>query len=161
MNKIKDIYHNNSGDFMEKKEYEELVKKHNPNEQRFLNIVRAFIVGGLFGVLGNFLIDFYSKTFNISSNNASVFMIMTLIFIACLGTALGFFDNFVKFGRMGVIIPITGFAHSVQSAALDYKNEGLIYGIGSNIFKLAGNVILYGVLSAYIFGLIRFLVMGG
>lgn len=61
---------------------------------------------------------------------------------------------------MGAIIPITGFAHSMQSATLDYKNEGLIYGFGSNMFKLAGSVILYGVVSAYLFGLIRYLLGG-
>ena len=84
-------------------------------------------------------------------------MIITLIFIACFLTAIGVFDTFVKTGRMGLIIPITGFAHSMQSAILDYKNEGLIYGFGSNIFKLAGSVILYGVVSSYFFALIRFL----
>ena len=61
---------------------------------------------------------------------------------------------------MGAIIPITGFAHSMQSATLDYKNEGLIYGFGSNMFRLAGSVILYGVVSSYIFGIIR-LILGG
>lgn len=144
-----------------KKDYKKIVDSHKPNENRLLNVIKAFIVGGLFGMLGNFLVDFYAKILNIPSNDASVFMIITLVFLACLFTALGFFDDFVHFGRMGVIIPITGFAHSMQSAALDYKNEGLIYGFGSNIFKLAGSVILYGVVSAYIFGLIRFLVMGG
>ena len=106
------------------------------------------------------MLDFYSYILKISSNDASVFVITTLIFIACLLTALGVFDKLVKVGRMGLIIPITGFAHSVQSAALDYKKEGLIYGIGSNIFKLAGSVILYGVLSAYIMGIIRYLIGG-
>ena len=62
---------------------------------------------------------------------------------------------------MGLIIPITGFAHSMQSAILDYKKEGLVYGFGSNMFKLSGSVILYGVVSAYVFGLIRFLIFGG
>lgn len=146
---------------MDKEKYQNLVDKYNPNEKKGLNILRAFIVGGLLGALGNFLIEFYSKILNIPTNDATVFMIMTLIFFACLFTALGFFDNFVKYGRMGVIIPITGFAHSVQSATLDYKNEGPIYGFGSNMFKLAGNVILYGVLSASIFGFIRFLIIGG
>ena len=98
--------------------------------------------------------------FHIASNDASVLMITTLIFLACLFTALGFFDNFVNYGRMGVIIPITGFAHSMQSAILDYKKEGLIYGFGSNMFRLAGSVILYGVVSSYIFGIIR-LILGG
>ena len=62
---------------------------------------------------------------------------------------------------MGLIIPITGFAHSIQSAILDYKNEGPVYGFGSNVFKLAGSVILYGVVSAYVFAIIRFLFFGG
>ena len=87
-------------------------------------------------------------------------MIITLIFIACFLTAVGVFDTFVKTGRMGVIIPITGCAHSMQSAILDYKNEGLIYGCGSNIFKLSGSVILYGVVSSYFYALIRFLLGG-
>ena len=143
---------------MEKKDYDLVVKKHLPKEHRVYNALIAFLVGGAIGVIGNLLVDFYSYILNISSNDASVFMITTLIFVACLLTALGVFDNFVKFGKMGFIIPITGFAHSVCSAAMDYKKEGLIYGIGSNIFKLAGSVILYGVLSAYIFGIIRFLI---
>lgn len=145
---------------MDDKKFEEIVNKHKPDENKLLNLIKAFFVGGLIGAFGNFLIELYSFIFNISSNNASILMIMTLIFLACLCTALGFFDNFVNFGRMGVIIPITGFAHSMQSAALDSKKEGLVCGIGSNIFKLAGSVILYGVVSAYIVGIIRFLIGG-
>lgn len=146
---------------MKNEQYKELVNRHLPKENKIKNAFISFIVGGLIGVLGNFLLDLYSYYFHISQTDSSVYMIATLIFIACLCTALGFFDDFVKFGRMGVIIPITGFAHSMQSAILDYKNEGLIYGFGSNVFKLAGSVILYGVVSAYIFGIIRYLVMGG
>ena len=88
-------------------------------------------------------------------------MLITFIFLACLLTAIGVFDNLVKKGKMGFIIPITGFAHSMQSAILDYKKEGPIYGFGSNVFKLAGSVILYGVVSAYIFAMIRYLIFGG
>lgn len=146
---------------MKQENYEQLVKKHSANENKVKNALVAFAVGGLIGAFGNFLIELYSYVFEISKNDASIFMITTLIFLACLFTALGFFDSFVKFGRMGVIIPITGFAHSMQSAALDYKHEGPIYGLGANMFKLAGSIILYGVVSAYIFGMIRYLVMGG
>ena len=78
-------------------------------------------------------------------------MIITLIFIASLFTALGFFDKLVNFCRCGLIIPITGFAHSMTSSSLDYKKEGPIYGIGSNMFKLAGSVLLYGVFAAWFF----------
>ena len=87
-------------------------------------------------------------------------MIVIMIFIAALFTALGFFDKWVTFARCGLIIPITGFSHSMMSAALEYKKEGPIYGIGSNAFKLAGSVILYGVVSAWTFGIIR-LIIGG
>jgi len=145
---------------MKNEAYEKIVQDNLPKENKLLNAVIAFVVGGLIGMFGNFLVETYSYYFNITSANASIFMIMTLIFIACLCTALGFFDSFVKFGKMGVIIPITGFAHSMQSAALDAKSEGLVYGIGANIFKLAGTVIVYGVISAYIFGIIRFIIMG-
>ena len=113
---------------MKEKMYNEIVKKYLPKENKLLNVIKAFVFGGLIGALGNLLIEF--------------------------------FDKFVNFAKMGAIIPITGFAHSMQSATLDYKNEGLIYGFGSNMFKLAGSVILYGVVSAYLFGLIRYLLGG-
>lgn len=140
-------------------DYQKIVNNHKPKEKRLQNALIAFLIGGLIGMLGNFLKELYSS-FGIPSSYAGVLMIITLIFIACLFTALGFFDSFVKFGKMGVIIPITGFAHSMQSATLDHKKEGLIFGFGSNMFNLAGSVILYGVLSAYIFGIIRYLIGG-
>ena len=142
---------------MKNKTYDEIVKTNLPNENRILNAITTFVVGGLIGALGNFLIELYSYLFEISRNDSAIFMIITLIFLACLLTAIGVFDTFVKTGKMGVIIPITGFAHSMQSAILDYKNEGFVYGFGSNIFKLAGSVILYGVVASYFFALIRYL----
>ena len=142
---------------MKNKTYDEIVKTNLPNENRILNAITVFVVGGLIGALGNFLIELYSYLFEISRNDSAIFMIITLIFLACFLTAIGVFDTFVKTGKMGVIIPITGFAHSMQSAILDYKNEGFVYGFGSNIFKLAGSVILYGVVASYFFALIRYL----
>ena len=104
--------------------------------------------------------EFYSYYLKIPKSDASVFMIITLIFFASLFTALGFFDNWVKFARCGLIIPITGFAHSMTSAAIEYKKEGYVTGLGANMFKLAGTVILYGVVSSYIFGIIRIIIGG-
>jgi len=146
---------------MEKKNYNRLVNKHAPTETRAQNAFIAFVVGGLVGVIGQLLIEFYSYYLDISTKDASVFMIVTLIFFASLFTALGFFDRFVNFAKCGLIIPITGFAHSMTSAGIDYRKEGPIYGIGSNVFKLAGSVILYGVVSAWFFGLLRLIIMGG
>lgn len=146
---------------MDAKKYQEIVDKHKPVEEKEKNLITSFIVGGIMGVLANFLVDLYSYLFHISNKQAGGYMLVTFIFIACLLTGLGIFDNLVKKGKMGLVIPITGFAHSVQSAMLDYKKEGPIYGFGSNAFKLAGSVILYGVVSAYVFGLLRFIIMGG
>lgn len=142
---------------MGKKEYQDIVNKYTPKEPRLKNALIAFVTGGLMGMLGNFLINFYSYCFNLTNKDASVFMIITLVFIGCLLTCLGFFDKIVNFCKCGLIIPITGFAHSMMSAALEYRKEGLITGLGMNMFKLAGTVIIYGVVSAYFFGLIRIL----
>src|SRR5574344_1187675 len=139
---------------MEIKKYQEIVNNHKADEKRSNNLLKAFITGGLLGAFGNFLMDIYSYIFHISTNEAGIYMLITLIFLACLLTVLGVFDDLVQKGKMGLIIPITGFAHSIQSAILDYKKEGPIYGFGSNIFKLAGSVILYGVVSAYVFAII-------
>ena len=146
---------------MEKLEYKKIVDKHTPNKNKVSNAIIAFLIGGFMGVLGNFLVDAYSYYFNLSSKDASVFMIITLVFLGCFLTCLGFFDKWVNFAKCGLIIPITGFAHAMMSAALEYRKEGLVTGIGSNMFKLAGSVIIYGVVSAYIFGLLRLLIMGG
>ena len=146
---------------MEKKEYKKIVDKYTPNEPKLKNAFIAFIIGGFMGVLGNFLVDLYSYYFGLSSKDASVFMIITLVFLGCFLTCLGFFDKWVKFAKCGLIIPITGFAHAMMSAALEYRKEGLVTGLGSNMFKVAGSVIIFGVVSAYIFGLFRLIVMGG
>lgn len=145
---------------MEKEKYIQIVNKNKTKEKRLKNAIVAFVIGGLIGTLGQFLIVFYGNVFDISIKDASIFMIVTLIFFACLFTAMGFFDRMVNFAKCGLIIPITGFAHSMQSAAMEYRNEGFVFGIGSNIFKLAGSVILYGVVSAWFFGLIRILLGG-
>lgn len=146
---------------MEKVNYEKIVKKHKPTETRAQNAFVAFVTGGLVGVIAELITELYTVWFDISTKDASGFMLVTLIFMACLFTALGFFDKWVSFCKCGLIIPITGFAHSMMSAGLEYKKEGPIFGLGSNLFKLAGSVILYGVVSAWFFGLLRLIIMGG
>ena len=142
------------------KKYDEIVERHKPTEQRSKNSLIAFLIGGLVGAIGEGLIQIYCSIWHISRTVSSVYMIITLIFIAALATAIGFFDKWVNFARCGLLIPITGFSHSMMSAALEYKREGPIFGIGSNTFKLAGSVIVYGVVSAWTFGLSR-LIIGG
>ena len=141
--------------------YDKLVKRICPKEDKLKNTLIVFISGGLIGLFGQFLTDIYQDTLSIPNKDAVSLVIVTLIFIASFLTALGVFDNLVCIFKCGLIIPITGFAHSMTSAALEHKKEGLVTGIGNNIFKLGGTVIMYGVVSAAIFGTIRYLVFGG
>lgn len=143
---------------MKNVKYDRTADLYKADEHRVRNFFLAFLVGGLIGFLGELIIEILINEFHISRSDASTFMIMFFIVFASLCTALGFFDKWVTKFKCGLLIPITGFAHSMTSAAMDYKNEGPIYGIGSNIFKLAGSVILYGVVSAWIFGMIRYLI---
>lgn len=140
---------------MKNSKYDKIADRHKAKENRLFNVFIAFVVGGLIGLIGEVLICFYSS-FGISRSEGSTLMSVSLIFVGSLCTALGFFDKLVTKFKCGLLIPITGFAHSMTSAALDYKKEGLIYGFGSNMFKLAGSVILYGVVSAWFFGMIRY-----
>ena len=146
---------------MEKQKYQELVKKNSPKENRIKNGTKAFLIGGSVGALGELLVNIYINILEIPRVEANTYMIITLIFFACLFTGLGFFDNVVKWAGAGLIVPITGFAHSVMSSTMEYRKEGLVTGIGTNMFKLAGTVIAFGVISAYVFGLIRIGLFGG
>ena len=141
-----------------KQSYKDIVKENSPKENVFMNAVIAFITGGIMGIIGQFLIDFYSSILEVSTKEATVCMLVTLIFLTCLFTSLGFFDKFVNFCKCGLIIPITGFAHATMSAALEYRKEGLVTGIGMNMLKLSGAVIIFGVVSSFIFSLIRMVV---
>lgn len=145
---------------MEKNKYNNLVKSHTPKEDTLYNSLIAFVIGGIMGVIGQGLIDLYSYLFNVSTSEASILMIVTLIFLGCLFTCFGFFDKWVNFAKCGLIVPITGFAHAMMSAALEYRKEGMVTGLGASMFKLAGSVIIFGVVSAYLFGLLRLLIMG-
>ena len=145
---------------MTKEEYKDLVKKHTPKINNLKSMSLAFFVGGFIGMLGQLLIDLYSKVFLVSIKDAGSYMIVTLIFISSLFTALGFFDKIVEKVKCGIIIPITGFSHAMTSAAIEYRKDGFILGLGSNIFKITGSVILYGVVSSYVFGIIRIIIGG-
>lgn len=146
---------------MNKERYKEITDKIVPKEDKLKNGIVAFLVGGFIGLIGQIIVFILENNFNVVHKDATFIMIVILIFVASLCTALGFFDNLVSKAKAGLIVPITGFAHAMTSSMIDYKKEGLITGIGANAFKLTGSVILYGVVSAYIFGIVRYLFFGG
>lgn len=145
---------------MNKEEYQELVQTLTPKEPKLHNAIVAFLVGGSIGFIGEIIVKILMESFGLSRVDSCAWLAFILILFASLMTALGKFDNWVTKAKCGLIIPTTGFAHSVQSAALDYKKEGFITGIGANMFKLAGSVILFGIVSSFFLVLLRVMLYG-
>ena len=143
---------------MEKEEYLKIVKELTPKDNKAKNCLYAFLIGGLIGFIGEIITLFILNVFKLTLEAASAWTCFIVIFISCLLTSLGFFDNLVSKYKCGLIIPTTGFAHSVMSASLDYKKDGLITGLGSNFFKLAGSVILYGIISGFVMGIVKVII---
>lgn len=143
---------------MNKDEYKKLVKELSPKENRIRNVIVAFLSGGFVGFLGELIVHVLMDSFGLSRLDSCSWLALIVIFLGCLFTALGFFDDWVTKCKCGLIIPTTGFAHSVTSSALDYKRDGLITGLGSNFFKLAGSVILFGIISAFILVIVRVII---
>ena len=145
---------------MEKKEYQKLVKETTPKPKRVVHAMLAFLSGGLLGAFCEIYKLILVNYFNLKETDSVSIVLFTLIILACLLTAFFDFDKWVVKFKAGLIVPITGFAHSIQSSALDYKKDGLITGLGANFFKLAGSVILYGIVSAFIFTIIKVVFYG-
>ncbi|MDD2409993.1 MAG: SpoVA/SpoVAEb family sporulation membrane protein [Bacilli bacterium] len=140
---------------MNKKEYLKLVKEITPKENRLSNSLNAFLVGGILGVIAEIIKMILVNLFSITVTEAIGWVLLIYIFLAALFTALGFMDDLAQKYKSGLLIPITGFAHSITSAIMDYKKDGLITGVGSNVFKLAGCVLLYGIFFAFVMAILK------
>lgn len=138
------------------KEYDKMAKKASPNSPVFLNCLKAFLIGGLICLFGQVLNYLLGKAgFNdeyVKALTPSMLIVLTAIL-----TGIGVFDKIAKHAGAGTIVPITGFANSVVSPALEYKAEGIILGTGAKIFTVAGPVIAYGTAAAVIYGIIAYI----
>lgn len=137
---------------MNKKEYKNMVEEMLPKENKLINMFIAFITGGTIGIISQIIFNNLLKHFN--EEMALSGTLLVLISITALITTIGKGDTLFQKLKCGLIIPITGFAHSISSSIIDYKKEGFI-SIGSNTFKLAGSVLLYGIVSSIILTLIK------
>lgn len=149
---------------MKKRPYQEqemvknILDKHQPNRKVFISSLRAFIFGGLISVIAQGFLDLYQKVFHLEDKMAVSMMSVTIVLITSVLTGFGIFDKIGQLAGAGTIIPITGFANSMTSAAIEGRSEGIILGIMTNMFKLAGAVIVAGVCSAMISGTLIYLV---
>ncbi len=137
---------------MNSRKYQQIVDTMTPKENRLGNMMISFLVGGIIGLIGTILFVNLNKYYN--EEISISFMLLILIIVTALITVLGKADTLFSKWKCGLIIPITGFAHSISACIIDYKKEGLL-NIGSNTFKLAGSVILYGTVSAVILTMIK------
>ncbi|WP_209122493.1 stage V sporulation protein AC [Alkalihalobacillus sp. BA299] len=140
------------------KEFQRKIKPFQPKVQYMKNGFKAFVVGGIICTLGQGISNVYLRIFDLTESTAVSPTIATLILIAALLTGFGWFDRLGQFAGAGAIVPVTGFANAITSAALEHRSEGLVLGIGANMFRIAGAVIAFGVVSAYLVGLTRLLV---
>lgn len=143
-------------------EYQELAKRHEPPRPLLRNFTRAFLVGGGICVIGQGIQELFIRYFDFTEKTAGNPTVAVLILISALLTGLGLYDRIAQWAGAGTSVPVTGFANSITSAAIEHRSEGLVLGVGGNMFKLAGSVIVFGVASAFIIGLIKTLLkMGG
>ena len=137
--------------------YQVQAKQVMPRAPLFKNVSRAFLVGGLICAFGQLFINTVMLQYSVDFKMAAPIASITIVVLTGLLTGIGIYDEIGRFGGAGSMVPISGFANSVVSAALEFKREGMIYGIGAKIFQIAGPVILYGTLASVIIGLIDYM----
>lgn len=135
------------------KEYDNIVKKVSPKSKCFVNSLKAFLIGGAICTLGQGLINLY-KFLGLNEDDSKTLTSVTLVFLGILFTAIGVYDKIAKHAGAGTLVPITGFANAVSSPAIEFKSEGYVAGLGAKLFIIAGPVIVYGVASSVLYGII-------
>lgn len=137
---------------MDKQQYQEYIKQVTPTHNVWLNMFHAFWMGGLVCTLGQFITNTLINT-GMDKETAGKWNLLALIALSVILTGFNIFAKLAKLGGAGVLVPITGFANGIASAAIEYKKEGQVFGIGCKIFTIAGPVILYGILTSWVLGL--------
>lgn len=147
-------------DNMTNKEYQEYVKKKIPKPPYLRNAIRAFLTGGIICLIGQIIRNMLFS-FGLNENQVVTGTAIILVFIGSLLTGLGVYDKIGKFGGAGAVIPITGFANSIVSTAMEYKREGYVFGVASKMFTIAGPVLVYGIGGSIVVGLLYIIFSSG
>ncbi len=140
-----------------KDEYRKYVDKISPNSKTARNVLRAYIVGGLICMIGQFFLNSF-RMMGLDQDISASLTSVVMIFLGVTFTALDLYDELGKFAGAGSIVPITGFANSIASPAIEYKSEGYVLGIGARMFLIAGPVLVYGITISIVIGIIHYLI---
>lgn len=141
---------------VDKKKYSKMVEKQTKNSPIIKDCIKAFIIGGIICTIGQGINDLYLKL-DMGKTEAQTVTSVTLVFIGVLLTAFHLYEKIAKHGGAGTLVPITGFANSVASPAIEFKSEGFILGVGAKMFSIAGPVIVYGTVASVIYGVIYYI----
>ncbi|WP_068983436.1 stage V sporulation protein AC [Lysinibacillus xylanilyticus] len=144
---------------MEKEQYKKLEQNVTPKPPYLKNVAKAFFVGGLICTIGQAVSLFYMIFFNFTEATAGNPTVATMVFFAMILTGFGLYKRIGQCAGAGSAVPVTGFGNAVISAAIEHRSEGLVLGVGGNLFKLAGSVVLFGVVSAFFVGLIKYILV--
>lgn len=139
-----------------KADYQKYVDEKTPNSPIWLNILKAFIVGGIVCLIGQFIADYLTSR-GLDKDTVSSTTSIALIFIGIFLTSINVYNRIGKFAGAGSIVPITGFANSIASPAIEFKSEGLVLGVGAKLFQVAGPVLVYGISTSIVVGLLYYL----
>lgn len=142
---------------MTKDEYKKYVDKKSPNSKLWRNMFRAFIVGGAICTVGQFFTNSFLRM-GLNADTVASLTAMVMVFLGVLFTGLNIYDELGRFAGAGSIVPITGFANSIVSPAMEYKSEGYVLGIGAKMFLIAGPVLVYGISVSVAAGIIHYLI---
>lgn len=145
-------------DSMKAEDYQSLSSKTAKKSPMGKDMLFAFLIGGAICALGQILYSLYYDIIKLSVQDSKTWVSITLIFLSALLTGLGVYDKIAKFGGAGTLVPITGFANAMVSPAIEFKTEGLVLGLGTKIFAIAGPVIVYGTISSVIYGIIYYVI---
>ncbi len=140
---------------MSSKQYEEYIKDKLPKPKRLKNCVAAFIVGGLICDVAQFIFNLV-KSYGYSQDAVSIITSITMVFLGAFLTGIGIYDRIGRIAGAGSVVPITGFANSIVSPAMEFKREGFVFGVGAKMFVLAGPVLVYGISASIIVGGIHY-----
>ena len=138
---------------MTERQYQKMVEQMSPKSPILKNCVKAFLIGGLICAIGQGILELY-QYWGLDQEKSATATSMTLVTLSALLTGLSLYDNIAKHGGAGTLVPITGFANAVSSAAIEFKTEGFVLGVGAKMFTIAGPVIVYGVSASVIYGLV-------
>ncbi len=142
------------------KDYQRRVNERMPKSKTLSQCIRAFVSGGIICCIGQLIHDFAKLTLNYSESNVAAFTAIVLVFIGATLTGVGIYDKIGAWAGAGSVVPITGFANSIVSPAMEFKREGYVLGLGAKLFSIAGPVLVYGISASVIVGVITCLITG-